>query len=91
MEKRAPIVHELKTWPIYFTALKSGVKSFEIRTNDRDFQVGDKLVLREYEPSADRYTGRQVYRRVTYIAQGVFGLPDGVCVMGLANTVKPNI
>jgi hypothetical protein len=76
-------IHELKTHPPYFAAVKSGEKNFEIRVNDRDFKVGDTLLLCEYEPDAKRYTGNTIERKVTYIAQGVFGLPENVCVMSL--------
>jgi len=38
--------HFLKTWAEYFEAVKSGNKTFEVRVNDRDFKVGDILVLR---------------------------------------------
>lgn len=34
-----------------------GVKRFEVRKNDRDFKVGDILVLQEYDPEADTYIG----------------------------------
>ena len=34
-------LHELKIKREYFNAIKSGEKTFEIRKNDRDFQVGD--------------------------------------------------
>lgn len=37
--------HELKTWLPYFDAIVDGTKLFEVRKNDRDFQVGDCLRL----------------------------------------------
>lgn len=43
--------HELKTWPCYFEHVTSGNKTFEIRKNDRGFQSGDTVVLREWDPA----------------------------------------
>ena len=40
-------IHELKLDTKYFNDVKSGNKKFEIRKNDRDFEVGDILVLRK--------------------------------------------
>lgn len=76
-------VHRLKTWPEYFQALCSGRKTFELRKNDRDFRVGDVLLLEEWDPATKAYSGRLIEREVTYIAQGVFGLPADVCVMAV--------
>lgn len=42
--------HELKTWPEFFRACRSGDKTFELRYNDRDYKVGDELELNEFEP-----------------------------------------
>lgn len=42
--------HELKTLTQFFPFVKSGAKTFEIRLNDRNFQVGDTLLLREWIP-----------------------------------------
>lgn len=47
-----PKVHELKTEPAYFDAVLRGDKTFEVRKNDRDFQTGDTLVLKEFDPLA---------------------------------------
>ena len=42
--------HTLKTWPVFFADVETGAKNFEIRKNDRNFQVGDFLRLEEFEP-----------------------------------------
>lgn len=49
--------HYLKTLPAYFDAVHRGDKTFEIRSNDRDFQTGDTLVLQEYHPQRDETRG----------------------------------
>lgn len=41
--------HELKLDDKYFDEVKSGKKNFEIRKNDRNFQVGDILELRRWD------------------------------------------
>lgn len=63
--------HDLRSWPDYFEPIFDGKKSFELRLNDRNFQVGDLLRLREYNDRNGTYTGREVTKRVTYILQGV--------------------
>lgn len=72
--------HEFKTWPAFFQAVFDNIKTFEIRKNDRGVKVGDVLKLREFEEGKG-YTGRQVFRKVTYITD--FGQPDGQVVFGL--------
>lgn len=42
--------HELKCWPESFWAIITGVKRLELRKDDRGYQAGDKLVLREFIP-----------------------------------------
>lgn len=43
--------HELKIWPQYYCRVADGSKTFEVRENDRGFQPGDEVVLREWDPS----------------------------------------
>jgi hypothetical protein len=76
--------HKLKTWPEYFDKVRDGIKRFEVRKNDRDFQVGDILTLEEYNPIECKFTGRWYLARVDYILQGGFGLKKGYCVMGIS-------
>jgi hypothetical protein len=76
--------HELKTWPEPFRALLEGRKHHEVRFNDREFAVGDVLVLQEWSPEKGRYTGRELRRVVSYMTGGGhFGLPLDLCVMSL--------
>lgn len=42
--------HELKIWPQYFCRVKDGSKTFEVQDNDRGFQPGDTVILREFDP-----------------------------------------
>jgi len=89
------MTHELKVWPEYFEAIVDGSKTFEVRRDDRGFQVGDTLVLREWDPNvkeagvdwyAPAYTGRELKREVTYILRGpTFGIEAGYCVVGLSD------
>lgn len=58
--------HYLKTLPRFFLATKLRKKAFELRINDRNFEVGDTIVLQEYT-AEDGYTGAELYREITYI------------------------
>ncbi len=59
--------HELKTWPKYFAAIRDGTKNFEIRLNDRDFALGDIVVLKEFDPGSEAYTGQVEERQITFL------------------------
>lgn len=85
-------VHHLKTWPEYFGRVKNGDKPFEIRKNDRDFHVGDEVLLKEFVPEnyyedqaqGEYFTGQICHRKITYILNGgQFGIESGYCVLGL--------
>ncbi len=76
--------HELKTWPIFFHQVKTDLKQFEIRIDDRGFQVGDFLMLREYNIDKKEYTGHTIMREISCIIEGgQFGIENGYCAMGL--------
>jgi len=78
------MIHELKTWPSYFQEVFMSHKTFEARENDRDFKIGDTLILREWDNENKVYTGRSLARTVTYILQGgSFGVQPGHCIMSI--------
>ena len=75
------MLHELKTYPKYFQETIEGNKLFEIRKNDRNFQVGDVLLLKEWDNI--KYTGREVGAMVRYILDDRVG--RRVCCPGTAD------
>ena len=75
--------HRLKTWPPYFNDSLFGNKSFELRSNDRDYKTGDYLVLEEWDPKTKEYSGRSLMRQVLYILEGAFGLPENMVILGV--------
>jgi hypothetical protein len=80
---RETALHDLKTWPVYFEPLLDGRKTFELRKNDRGFAVGDTLRLREFDMTTG-YSGREVWRRVTYVLDDEIWMMPGHVVLGLA-------
>ena len=78
------MIHELKILTQYFEEVKSRRKTFEIRKNDRNFKVGDDLILKEWD--GEKFTGRKIERTISYILYDwPCGLKDGYCVMSLAS------
>ncbi|UIW11680.1 MAG: hypothetical protein [Enterobacter phage ENC31] len=57
--------HSLKINREFFGPVKLGLKTAELRLNDRDYKVGDWLILNEYD---NGYTGQQVARKVVHVA-----------------------
>jgi hypothetical protein len=76
--------HELKTWPEYFEQVWTNNKTFEVRKNDRHFQEGDSVCLKEWSP-IDGYTGRELNRKIGYVFRGgsLGGLQEGFVVFSL--------
>ena len=78
------MTHILKILPEYFDAVARYEKQFELRKNDRDFEVNDVVVLREWD--GERFTGRETARTIKYIYHGTgeYGLDEGYCILGLS-------
>jgi hypothetical protein len=63
-----PLEHRLKCWPEFFAAVIAGKKTHDLRrADDRDFRMGDTLLLEEFNPRTRRYTGQNTRVRITYI------------------------
>jgi hypothetical protein len=58
-------LHVLKSWPDYFSEILEGRRYHELRRNDREYAVGDHLVLREYFKESGEYSGRWLVAEIT--------------------------
>lgn len=81
-------LHNLKIAPAYFAEVYSGAKTFEIRKDDRAFNVGDTLCLEEWvddvgDTAAGHYSGRFILAKVPYIIRNPAFIEPGYCVMSL--------
>lgn len=77
-------VHTLKLQEPYFTDVAEKKKTFEIRKNDRDYKVGDILLLYLYpQPNKDKLG--KIKAEITYILKDIpqFGLMEGYCILGI--------
>ena len=85
-------IHELKTDSEVFQAVVEGRKTFEIRFNDRDFKVGDELVLLETIYTGEQmkqgkpllFSGNKLRKKVSYVLSG-YGLQDGWVILGITS------
>lgn len=84
-------IHVLKAWPQYFAGVANKNKPFELRLDDRKYQVGEILLLREWRPELHAYTGQTQTRVITYklslkefegLATHLQNAPD-FCILGL--------
>lgn len=83
-----PHAHDLKTDPEAFDAVLRGLKTHELRLDDRRYTVGDVLRLHETRHTGAQmaagapleFTGRQCRRVVSHILAG-YGLAPGWCVL----------
>lgn len=79
------IDHELKTWTTHFDAIWVDRKNLELRPDDRGFEVGHVLHLREWDPSSRAYGRRSILVRVTHVLRDApeFGLSTGFCALSI--------
>lgn len=74
--------HDLKIEPQYYCRVADGSKTFEVRKNDRGFQPGDTVLLKEWDPTViyddtdpmgdsmgtvKCYTGKEMRFKIGYV------------------------
>ena len=78
---RCRMIHELKIRPEFFEACTSGKKTFEVRRNDRPFEIGDYLALNEW--NGEIYTGRCALFNITYILSDTEYCKPGYAIISI--------
>jgi len=76
-------IHHLKIRPEYFADVLIGVKKAELRKDDRGYEVGDILVLHEWDE--DRCTGKACCVFVTHVLRNCpeYGLAEDYCILSI--------
>lgn len=62
------VEHEVKSWTYLYDEFVSGRKLADMRKkSDRNYRVGDILLLRRYDMASGKYTGESATALVTHI------------------------
>jgi len=83
--------HKLKTWIEFYNAViepnLERRKHLDLRLKDRDYRVGDYLLLEEYNPETKKYTGRNTWRLITHIVEDIPHLTEGYIGMSIIEKI----
>lgn len=91
-----PKVHSLKIAKRFYKAVKDGSKTFEIRFDDRDYKIGDRIRFKTGQYSLDQLHILNWYEvpgewEITYKLTATDfpeGIKDGFCILGLKEVNK---
>lgn len=82
-------LHELKIKHEYLVEVTMGRKTFELRKNDRDYQVGDLIrfidIKQDSKGGCDIYIDKDTLYKITYVLKDVpeYGLDKDYCILGI--------
>lgn len=68
-----------KIAPKWYGLQMIGVKPWELRVNDCDYQKGDFLILQEWEDG--HFTGREMQTVIIYVATEIPYVPQDVVIL----------
>lgn len=72
--------YEIRIAPRWYQDIYAGIKTFILRKDDKDYQVGDILLLKEYTVAE---TGECVRLKIQYKLDHEIGLQEGYCILGI--------
>lgn len=80
--------HDVKLDPYYARAAATGLKRFEIRNDDRNYQEGDNLVMHTILDGVEVEIESRILFKLVPADPFAIGLKTGYCGLGLGN---PNV
>jgi len=81
-------IHDLKISPNHFRDVCLERKKAEMRRDDRNFEVGDHLLLREYLEEKKSYTGSMLVVLITHILDTeTQGIKEGYVMLSIEKAV----
>lgn len=81
--------HRVKSWMHLFQPVAAGRKFHDIRIMDRGFQVGDIIVLCEFNRRTGEFTGRELACEITYITSNELQPTHTACALS-PQALQPN-
>lgn len=78
-------LHTLKIKTKYFVDVTMGLKTFELRKNDRDYQVGDLITFEVINATGDIFPKEYNVFQITYILKDCpeYGLDKDYVILGI--------
>lgn len=74
--------HNLKILPEHFKDVACGKRKHEFKFNDRDYKVGDELILNEWTDE-NGYTGLKLKFKITHILDDYAGLYTDYMILSI--------
>lgn len=77
-------LHNLKIDSVYYSEIEYGIKTFELRKNDRDYEVFDLIHFVDTNGQDFKANSNNVYQ-IVYILRDAekYGLDKDYCVLGI--------
>lgn len=79
-------IHKIKLKEPYFSDVFKLKKTFELREDDRNYEVGDMLYMRKTPFSSKEYSVNEIQAEIIYKLDNCryYGLERGYCILGIS-------
>lgn len=77
------MTHAIKIEPQFYKDVESLNKTFEVRKADREYKVGDALLLQEYDAETKKYSGKEWSGYINYVFTDEAYVKKGFVILGI--------